>query len=553
MRRRSSSKSDTCTESADVYEAGISVKAGVHYPGRSAENKVSAEVSRGHSKRIDDAEGLNGTSETGVIFSMETKRQQRTAVMPESQAVISGRNPQRTAKGVSRKTTANVEQTCQETKRLMETVVERGNMTDAYKRVKKNKGSAGVDGMTVDELRAFLNQHWPRIKERLLNGQYIPSPVRKVEIPKADGGMRMLGIPTVLDRLIGQALYQVLEPIFDPEFSDSSYGFRRNRSAHQAVKQSLVYGQEGRIWVVDIDLEKFFDRVNHDILMSRVARKIKDKRMLKLIRRYLQAGIMTEGLVTVRTEGTPQGSPLSPLLSNIMLDDLDKELERRGHRFCRYADDCNIYMRSEQAGQRVMESVSQFLIKRLRLKVNPGKSSVGNLWNVKFLGYTMTRENEPRLRPAKRSIERFKDKLRDVLRKGRGKSLSKTISMLTPILRGWLHYFKLARVKEVFKELDKWIRHKLRVIIWRQWKHPRTRAKNLIKLGLGQERAHQSAYNGHGPWWNAGSSHMNQAFSKTFFMRIGLLPLQETLESLKYRSRTAVYGTVRTVVREDGE
>jgi len=479
---------------------------------------------------------------------MELKRQTRTACQPEAPALDSGRNPRRDAQGVFDGSSANRAQTCPKTDRLMEAAVDRGNMVMAYQRVMRNKGVAGVDGMTVNELQPFLNLHWARIKERLLMGLYLPSPVLKVEIPKPDGGMRMLGIPTVLDRLIGQAVYQVLEPIVDPGFSESSFGFRRNRSAHQALERALAFVREGRKWVVDIDLEKFFDRVNHDVLMSRVARKIDDKRVLKLLRRYLQAGIMTDGLVTVRTEGTPQGSPLSPLLSNIMLDDLDKELEKRGHAFCRYADDCNIYVRSEDAGKRVMESITEFLGEQLRLKVNAEKSSVGNPWDLKFLGYTMTREKEPRLRPAKRSVERLKDKLRGVLRKGRGKSTAMVINILTPILRGWFQYFRLAGVKLVFQSLDEWIRHRLRVTIWRQWKRPYTRFKKLRNLGLDQECARQSAYNGRGPWWNAGASHMNRAFPTALFRDMGLYSLRDKLESLKPRSRTAVYGTVRTVV-----
>lgn len=430
----------------------------------------------------------------------------------------------------------------------MEAVVEGRNMTAAYKRVMKNKGSAGIDGMTVDELKPYLAREWERIKSELLEDRYKPQPVLQVEIPKPDGGMRKLGIPTAIDRLIGQAIHQMLEPMFDPEFSRSSYGFRRGRSAHQAVQQARKYVTEGRRWVVDIDLEKFFDRVNHDILMARVARKVKDKRLLRLIRRYLQAGIMVEGLATIRTEGTPQGSPLSPLLSNIMLDDLDKELERRGHAFCRYADDCNIYVKSRHAGERVMASVTSFLERKLKLKVNRAKSRVDRPWKLKILGYSMTWEGKPRLRVAEQSVRRLKAKLREHFRRGRGRNIGKVIEELSIVLRGWVQYFKLCEVKTPFEELDQWIRRKLRCILWRQWKRVYTRARNLMNRGLDEERAWQSATNGRGAWWNAGASHMNTAYTKRDFAQMGLVSLLDTMLTTPYQSRTAVYGTVRTVV-----
>lgn len=434
----------------------------------------------------------------------------------------------------------------------MEVVVERGNMTAAYKIVLRNKGSAGIDGMTVDELKPYLGHEWERIKSELLEDRYRPQPVLQVEIPKPDGGIRKLGIPTVVDRLIGQAIHQVLEPIFDPGFSESSYGFRKGRSAHQAIEQARRYVSEGRRWVVDIDLEKFFDRVNHDVLMARVARKVKDKRLLRLIRRYLQAGIMVDGLETVRTEGTPQGSPLSPLLSNIMLDDLDKELERRGHAFCRYADDCNIYVRSQHAGERVMASITGFLERKLRLTVNRKKSTVGRPWKLKMLGYSMTWEKKPRLRVAEQAVKRLKDKLRKVFRRGRGRNIEKIIEELSMILRGWVQYFKLCEVKTPFEELDQWIRRKLRGLLWRQWKRPYTRARKLMNRGLEEARAWQSATNGRGAWWNAGASHMNAAYTKLDLNRMGLVSLLDTMLKLHHPSRTAVYGTVRTVVWEDG-
>src|SRR5215831_18211265 len=428
--------------------------------------------------------------------------------------------------GASR-VTATRDHSGPESEQLMEAVVERENMTLALWQVERNKGAAGVDMMTVEELRAYLHEHWPRIKAELLADEYHPQPVLKVEIPKpGNKGMRMLGIPTVVDRLIQQALQEVLSPFFEPNFSETSYGFRPQRSAHQAVLKARQYVREGRRWVVDIDLEKFFDRVNHDILMSRIARRIKDKRVLRLIRRYLQAGMMSAGLTTVRREGTPQGGPLSPLLSNILLDELDKELERRGHKFCRYADDCNVYVQSRSAGERVKESITRFLERRLRLKVNEEKSAVDRPWKRKFLGYTMAWHREPRLKVADRSVKRLKVKLRGILRRGRGRNIGKLIEEeLTPLLRGWMNYFRLAEVKGIFEELDSWIRRKLRCVIWRQWKRTFARAKGLMKRGLERDRALKSAMNGRGPWWNAGASHMNEAFPKSYFDRCGLVSL----------------------------
>jgi len=416
-----------------------------------------------------------------------------------------------------------------ETEQLIAAVVERKNMWLALKRVERNSGAAGVDNMTVEQLRGYLREHWLGIKEELLAGSYQPQPVLKVEIPKPGGkGMRMLGIPTVLDRLLQQALQQVLSPLFDPHFSESSYGFRPQRSAHQAVLKARQYVREGRRWVVDIDLEKFFDRVNHDILMSRLARRIKDKRVLRLIRKYLQAGMMSGGLVTARREGTPQGGPLSPLLSNILLDELDKELERRGHKFCRYADDCNVYVQSRNAGERVLRSLSIFLERRLRLKVNAEKSAVARPWERKFLGYSFTWHREARLKVARDSMQRLKEKLREIFRRGRGRNLSKLIEEeLTPLLRGWLNYFRLAEVKGIFEELDSWIRRKLRNLIWRKWKRPVTRAKGLVQRGLAKVHALKSAMNGRGPWWNAGAAHMHAAFPKSYFDSCGLLSLLE--------------------------
>ena len=434
----------------------------------------------------------------------------------------SGRKPPEHGQGAANTTARSMSSQPEADVRLMELVVSRENMMAAYARVVGNKGAPGIDKMTVADLKPFLAEHWPRIKEDLLADRYQPQVVRGVEIPKPGGGVRLLGIPTVVDRLIQQALHQALMPLFDPGFSAHSYGFRPGRSAHDAVRAARAHVAGGRRVVVDLDLEKFFDRVNHDVLMARVARKVADKRVLRLIRRYLQAGLMLGGIETVRAEGTPQGGPLSPLLSNILLDDLDKELERRGHAFCRYADDCNIYVASKRAGERVMASITRFLSQRLKLTVNAAKSAVDRPWQRTFLGFTMTAHKEPRLRVASSSVVRFKGKLKAALRQGRGRNLGRTVKDLAPVVRGWIGYFRLAEAKGIFEELDGWLRRRLRCILWRQWKRPRTRAARLMQRGLDDERAWASANNGRGPWWNAGASHMNHAFRAAFFTNLGL-------------------------------
>jgi RNA-directed DNA polymerase len=414
-----------------------------------------------------------------------------------------------------------------QTDNLMEVILERTNMTMAFERVIGNKGAPGVDGITTEELKAYLQEHWLGIKIALMEGRYKPSPVRKVEIPKPGGkGMRQLGIPTVVDRLIQQAIHQILSPIFEKEFSDNSYGFRPGRSAHQAILKAQGYIVSGKEWVVDIDLEKFFDRVNHDILMSKVARKIKDKRLLLLIRRFLQAGIMAEGIVSQRVEGTPQGGPLSPLLSNIMLTELDEEIERRGLCFCRYADDCNIYVRTQRQGERVMKSIKKFLNNRLRLKVNEEKSQVAQHWQRKFLGYSTTKEGKPRRKIAEASIEKLKDKLRKKFRQGRGQSIGQVIKNIIPLMRGWMNYFKLTETDSCLESLTCWIRHKLRAIIWRQLKRSRTRIKALIQQGITRKEAWILVMvQNKGPWRSSGSYVMNRAFPNWYFGRLGFTSL----------------------------
>jgi RNA-directed DNA polymerase len=427
---------------------------------------------------------------------------------------------------------ASVAWTNAEPDTLMERVLAPANLKRAYQRVVSNKGAPGADGMTVDQLAGYVKQYWPILKTRLLAGEYHPQGVRAVDIPKPKGGTRQLGIPSVVDRLIQQALLQQLTLIFDPLFSDYSYGFRPGRSAHQAIETARSHVAAGHRWCVELDLEKFFDRVNHDVLMAYIERQIEDKRVLTLIRRFLEAGTMAGGIASRRQEGTPQGGPLSPLLSNILLNELDRELERRGHRFVRYADDANIYVRSQRAGARVMAGVERFLSQRLKLMLNREKSRVARPWACDYLGYGMSRHQQPRLRVATMSLGRLRDRLRDLLRGARGHKMATVIERINPVLRGWAGYFKLSQSKRPLEEIDGWVRHKLRCIVWRQWKRPSTRARNLIRLGLGEARAWKSAVNGRGPWWNSGAPHMNQALPKKLWDRLGLASILDTINRL---------------------
>jgi len=410
-----------------------------------------------------------------------------------------------------------------ETERLMEEVVEGENLKAALKRVRANKGSPGVDGMTVHALPEYLKEHWPVIREQLLRGTYQPQPVRRKEIDKPDGGgVRKLGIPTVLDRFIQQAVMQVLQRRWDPTFSEHSYGFRPRRSAQQAVAQAQEYLTAGYRWVVDLDLEKFFDRVNHDKLMGQVAKRVGDKRVLKLIRAFLNAGVMEDGLVSPVDEGTPQGGPLSPLLSNLVLDELDRELERRGHRFVRYADDCNIYVRSARAGQRVMESISGFITQQLKLQVNQAKSAVARPQRRKFLGFSFTWDREPKRRIAPKALIRFKQRVRELTCRTRGVSLEARVGELRTYLRGWRSYFGFCQTPWVLVPLDKWIRHRLRSVMWKQWKRFGRRVKELHKRGVGRDWAVRIASSGLGPWRLSHEPSICQALPNAFFDALGL-------------------------------
>ena len=405
---------------------------------------------------------------------------------------------------------------------LMERALSRPNLLAAYKRVRKNKGSPGIDGLRVEDLPEWLAANWEGTRRELLAGTYRPSPVRRQMIPKPGGGERELGIPTVLDRLIQQALLQVLQPIFDPTFSDHSYGFRPGRRAHDAVRRAQGYVQEGRRWVVDVDLEKFFDRVHHDILMGRLAKRIGDRRVLRLIRRYLEAGVMIQGVVQERHEGTPQGGPLSPLLANVLLDEVDKELEKRGHAFVRYADDGNVYVRSRRAGERVM-ALLQRLYGRLRLRVNESKSAVARVWDRQFLGFSfwVAPGKQVRIRVADKALAAMKERVRRMTRRICGQSLDTVVQDLRSYLIGWKGYFRLADTPGIFRALDEWIRHRLRAIQLKQWKRGRTAFRELVARGLNPDLATRIAGNTR-RWWKNAAMTLHIALPNRLFDQLGL-------------------------------
>lgn len=418
------------------------------------------------------------------------------------------------------------------TANMMEEILDTENLKQAVNRVMQNNGAPGVDRLTVEDLTPYLAANWKRIRQELLQGTYAPQAVRRVEIPKANGGMRQLGIPSVVDRFIQQAMQQVMQKHLDPQFSQYSFGFRPGKSQHQAVEQAQKYVSSGLRFVVDMDLEKFFDTVNHDVLMGRVAKRISDKRVLKLIRAFLNSGMMEEGLVKPTEEGVPQGGPLSPLLSNLLLDELDKELEKRKLSFVRYADDCNIYVASQRAGERVMQSITLFLSKKLRLKVNVDKSAVGRPWERKFLGFTFTREKMPRRRIAPAALERLKAKLKEMTSRKRGNTLQQIVQELSAYLRGWLNYFGYCQTPTVLRETGSWLRHRLRCLVWKRWKRSKTRFKKLKEMGLSNSNAKEGAGNGsRGPWRMGSSPPLHQAFTVQYFRNLGLPDLMNAVKA----------------------
>jgi group II intron reverse transcriptase/maturase len=422
---------------------------------------------------------------------------------------------------------------------LLEDILSRENLLAALHKVEANKGAAGIDGVSTEHLREYIQQHWEQIKQQLLEGTYKPSPVRRVEIPKPDGGVRLLGIPTVIDRLIQQATLQALTPIFDPSFSVNSFGFRPNKRGHDAVRQAQRFIREGYRFVVDIDLAQFFDRVNHDILMSRVARKVKDKRVLKLIRNYLKAGIMVGGIRIASEEGTPQGGPLSPLLANIILDDLDKELERRGLHFCRYADDCNVYVKTKRAGERVKQSVTRYLEGKLKLRVNEEKSAVDRPWKRKFLGFSFTMQKEAKIRIAPKSLKRVKEKIRMLTKPTWSISMEQRIQLLNQYLMGWMGYYALIETPHPLKLLEEWIRRRLRSCLWQQWKRVRTRIRELRALGLQEKQVLEIANTRKGAWRTSKTPHLHKALGIAYWQSRGLKSLVQRYFEIRQSWRTA--------------
>lgn len=417
---------------------------------------------------------------------------------------------------------------------MIQELLSRENLLSALKRVEANKGSHGVDGMSVKSLREHILQSWHQLRQAIEEGSYEPSPVRRVEIPKPDGkGVRLLGIPTVTDRFIQQAIAQVLNPVFDPQFSEHSYGFRPKRRGHDAIREAKQYMKEGYRWVIDLDLEKFFDRVNHDRLMAKLAEKVKDKMILKLIRKYLQSGVMINGIVMDTKEGAPQGGPLSPLLSNVVLDELDKELEERGHLFVRYADDCNIYVKTRRAGERVKKSITAFIENRLKLKVNQDKSAVERPWKRKFLGFSFTVNKDPKVRIAPQSMKKVKTRIREITSRKKPLSMEQRIKELNRYLTGWGGYFMLADTPSAFQGLDEWIRRRLRMCLWKQWKKPKTKVKRLVSLGIPKDKAFEWGNTRKGYWRIAGSPILQRSMDNQYWKSIGFRSLTDRYNHLR--------------------
>jgi group II intron reverse transcriptase/maturase len=492
-----------------------------------------AGVSRSHSTAPVTREGLNIKRMRNLSIASTEPRKPKIAENREPTGGVEGEAGNK-ASGAEPAMGMNEGPSNEAGANLWEQIFKRENLFQALARVEANGGAPGIDGLTVEALSPYLKAHWLEIRAALDAERYRPQPVRRVILPKPDGGERLLGIPTVLDRLIQQAIAQVLTPLFDPQFSEHSYGFRPKRNAHQAIEAAQAYIQAGYDWTVDIDLEKFFDHVNHDALMARVGRVVTDRRVKRLIHLYLISGVMVEGVVMASEEGTPQGGPLSPLLSNIMLDDLDKELERRGHRFVRYADDCNIYVQSARAGERVMNSVKHFIEKKLKLKVNERKSAVARATKRKFLGYSFLKRNEKILRRiAERSVERLAEKVRHITRRTSAEALPSILERLNRLVNGWVGYYQLADTPSVFKELDEWLRHRLRQLLWKRWKRPKTRYREMVARGAPPTSAREAAGSGKGPWRLSASPPVQQALNNAYWRAQGLMGFSDRYQRLR--------------------